>query len=82
MHTTMLSKWDAITWTLVLAIVPYGWTVVGAMLMCWMVLQLGPKGGKVKITRTGSHTTIYGDISPRSESNRTVWKNFFDNEDF
>jgi hypothetical protein len=75
MNTT-LSSWDAITWTLVLAIVPYGWTVVGALLMCWMVLQLGPKGDRpVKIT-------TYGGISPRTEGNRETWKNFFDNEDF
>jgi hypothetical protein len=93
----MLSKWDAITWTLVLAIVPYGWTVIGALLMCWMVLQLGSRkkptpGGPID----GGGTTTYGDISSsvnlyhsgthrhttRTKSNRSVWKDFFDNDDF
>jgi hypothetical protein len=92
-----LSKWDAITWTLVLAIVPYGWTVVGAMLMCWMVMQLDNRkdrkkptpGGPITYVDGGGNTTTYGDISGgtyqkgvRTESNRSVWKDFFDNDDF
>jgi len=93
----MLSKWDLITWTLVLAIVPYGWTVIGALLMCWMVVQLDNRkkptpGGPVT---HGGNTTTYGDISgvnlyhkgtkgftTRTEGNRETWRKFFDEEDF
>jgi hypothetical protein len=91
MHTT-LSKWDLITWTLVLAIVPYGWTVIGALLMCWMVVQLDNRKDKNRAMGVPTMTT-YGDVSlyhkgvrklktGRTEDNRETWRNFFDNEDF
>ena len=90
----LLNKWDAITWTLVLAIVPYGWTVAGGLLMCWMVMQLDNRKDRAE-ARKASKTT-YGDISgvdlyhkgtqvhrtTRTESNRETWRNFFDDEDF
>lgn len=92
----MLSKWDAITWTVVLWIVPYGWTIIGALLMCWMVVQLDNRKDKKKL-ESGGNTTTYGDISgvdlyhkgtkkvlytKRTEGNRETWRNFFDEEDF
>jgi hypothetical protein len=94
----MLSKWDAITWTLVLAIVPYGWTVVGALLMCWMVVQFSKSEGLPPCLQPDVYpkdlwpyelpgTVIYGDISPRHPDkdvmgNRDVWKDFYDNDKF
>jgi hypothetical protein len=94
--TKKLSTWDAITWTLVLGIVPYGWTVVGALLMCWVVLQLGKRKAQypgVATAKAGNpNTTTYGDISlyyngtkvhtTRTLGNRETWREFFDEEDF
>ena len=53
--------WDALTWTLVLAIVPYGWTVVGALLMCWMVVQLDKRNDKSKYYEVGGRVNLYHD---------------------
>ena len=72
---SLYNTWDAITWTVVLAIVPYGWTVVGALLLSWIVWQLGldRKKDEVKSTRTQPS---------RPGNNREVWREFYGEDKF
>ena len=80
--TTVYSK----SMLAILFLVPYGWTVVGALLMCWMVMQLDNRKDKKKARRVMDiYTTVYGSMPKRStriEGNRETWKNFFNDEDF